>query len=94
MHVFSEIEKWQHKWRIPSQRMLIGEFGLARETRGARDYLKDLLEIFDYHRWSWCAYAYREDAWDAMDYELGEDITNMLNRSRRRLFQTIADQLD
>ena len=82
---------WQLENGIPSSRILVGEFGICREVPGAQQYLKDALEIFKEFGWSWCLFSFRDEEWDAMDYELGTDINNMLNRSVTPLFLTVAE---
>ncbi|NES20651.1 MAG: cellulase family glycosylhydrolase [Symploca sp. SIO3E6] len=88
--LLSPVADWQQKHGIPSSQILVGEFGLHREARGATRYLQDLISIFNEHGWSWTAYAFREEAWDAMDYELGDDFSNMLNRSSNPLFEVLS----
>jgi len=36
-----------------------------------RAYFTDLLTVLDGHAWDWASYAFREDGWDGMDYEVG-----------------------
>ena len=33
--------------------------------------LADLVQAFNQRQWHWAFYAYREDTWTGMDYELG-----------------------
>ena len=47
-------------------------FGVDRRSPGAALYLADLVRIFEAEGWHWAFYAFREDTWDAMDYELGD----------------------
>ncbi|WP_237276085.1 glycoside hydrolase family 5 protein [Tenacibaculum ovolyticum] len=65
------IIKWSKKNKIPSNRIWVGEFGCNRNINGAEEYLQDLISIFNKNKWHWSFYAYREDVWEAMDYELG-----------------------
>lgn len=65
------VADWQRRHRIPSARVLVGEFGVYRRNPGAAQYLQDSLTVFQQHRWHWAFYAFREDTWDGMDYELG-----------------------
>jgi glycosyltransferase involved in cell wall biosynthesis len=85
------VHNWQLDNNITSEKIFVGEFGVSRETRGANEYLTDLIDIMNSFGWNWCAYAFREDAWDAMDYELGPDINNMLNRKNESLFRLISE---
>lgn len=84
------VHGWQVMNNVPSNRILVGEFGITREVKGAENYLRDLLEIFDEFGWSWLLYSFRDEEWDALDYELGPNLGNMLNRSMTTLFQTVA----
>ena len=83
--------KWQVENGIPSNRILVGEFGISREVNGAELYLRDLLRIFGEFGWSWLLFSFRDEEWDALDYELGTDINNMLHRSHTKLFLTVAE---
>ena len=82
--------RWQQKHKIPSSRILVAEFGICREISGASQYLHDLVKIFSEFRWSWLVFSYRDEEWDALDYELGQDKDNMLDRSPTDLFLTVA----
>ena len=81
---------WQRKHGIPSSRIFVGEFGICREVPGACQYLQDLLDIFEEFQWSWLLFSFRDEEWDALDYELGSDTRNMLYRSPTELFSTVA----
>ncbi len=70
---FEPIRQWSQKHQIPRERIWVGEFGCNRHIDGVGDYLRDLIAIFNDHQWHWAFYAYREDTWEAMDYELGTD---------------------
>ncbi|MDB6095760.1 MAG: glycosyl hydrolase [Francisellaceae bacterium] len=65
------ISIFQKKYHIPNWKILAGEFGGHRTTRGLDIYFKDLISIFDKKQWHWAVYAFREDTWDGMDYEIG-----------------------
>ena len=84
------VVEFQRKYGIDSKRILVGEFGISREIQGSRRYLSDLLAIFAEHGWSWCLFSFRDPEWDSMDYELGEDMLNMLYRQASDLFLTVA----
>ncbi len=62
---------WAQRHRVPPNRILVGEFGCNRTVPGAKEYLGDLLTIFEKQRWHWAFYGFREDEWDGMDYECG-----------------------
>jgi hypothetical protein len=84
------VVEFQRKFGIDSKRILVGEFGISREVQGSKQYLSDLLAIFTEHGWSWCLFSFRDPEWDSMDYELGEDMSNMLYRHESDLFMTVA----
>lgn len=67
------VTDWARRHQIPANRILVGEFGCNRMVPGAKEYLNDLVAVFEKQRWHWAFYAYREDEWDAMDYECGTD---------------------
>lgn len=62
---------WAEENNIPNNRIFVGEFGCDRTMPGATEYLRDLISIFNQQKWHWALYAYREDEWSSMDYELG-----------------------
>jgi hypothetical protein len=68
---FKPIEDWCKKHQIPSNQIWVGEFGCNRHIAGIEQYLADLVAIFNAHNWHWSFYAFREDTWEGMDYELG-----------------------
>ncbi|XYI03550.1 cellulase family glycosylhydrolase [Sorangium sp. So ce1128] len=92
--MLSYISDWQKAHGVPSSRIYVGEFGVCREVRGAEQYLRDLVSIFGEKKWSWTMYAFREYTWDAMDYELGTDMANMLCRSKNPLFDVMAEHFE
>lgn len=67
-----EINRFQKNNNIPSNRILVGEFGAHRTSQGLPQYFKDLIDIFTGNGWHFAFYAFREDTWDGMDYELGD----------------------
>lgn len=85
------VRQWQLKHNIPSSRILVAEFGICREIPGASQYLEDLLSIFEEFNWRWLLFSFRDEEWDALDYELGGDIGNMLYRSASEIFMTVAN---
>lgn len=68
----SVVINFQSKHNIPSNRILVGEFGGYRKSLGLAKYFNDLITIFNKAGWHFAFYAFREDAWDGMDYELGD----------------------
>jgi len=63
---------WAKKHQVPANRMVAGEFGCIRVLSGCRQYLEDVLNVLDKKQAHWAFYSFREDSWDAMDYELGK----------------------
>lgn len=63
---------WAKKNRVPNNRIVAGEFGCIRILPGCRQYLEDVLKVMDDKQAHWAFYSFREDNWDAMDYELGK----------------------
>ncbi|MDR2398955.1 MAG: glycoside hydrolase family 5 protein [Endomicrobium sp.] len=66
-----EVHKFQTKYKIHNNKILVGEFGCFRKQKGIEKYFRDLISIFDKYEWHFAFYAFREDSWDGMDYELG-----------------------
>ncbi|MDP5110644.1 MAG: glycoside hydrolase family 5 protein [Rickettsiaceae bacterium] len=67
----SSVIAFQKNHDIPKHKILIGEFGGHRMSPGLEKYFEDLITIFNQHGWHFAFYAFREDVWDGMDYELG-----------------------
>jgi hypothetical protein len=65
------VADWQRRHSIPSSRVFAGEIGVVRTNAGATEYLRDLVGVIEQRGWHWAFYAFREDEWPAMDYELG-----------------------
>ena len=63
---------WAEKNNIPTERLVASEFGGYRKNPGTRQYMKDLISIFDHHDIQWSFYSFREDEWDGYDYEMGK----------------------
>lgn len=84
------VVSWQKKHSIPSHQMCVAEFGICREIPGAQDYLTDLVDIFAEFGWSWLLFSFRDEEWDALDYELGGNLSNMLYRSNCSMFHSVA----
>lgn len=62
---------WARKNGVPVSRMIAGEFGCMRQWADCPRYLEDVLTALDGDGVHWAFYSFREDVWDAMDYELG-----------------------
>lgn len=84
--LLGEVKNWQTKHRIGDQNIFVGECGVCREITGAQRYLFDMLDLFAEFKWSWAVFAFRDDEWDAMNYELGTDIQNMLPANETEFF--------
>ena len=65
------VYEFQKKYQITHNKILVGEFGCFRKQKGIEKYFEDLIQIFDKYKWHFAFYAFREDSWDGMDYELG-----------------------
>jgi hypothetical protein len=63
--------QWANSLGLPKQRLVVGEFGCLRRWPSCAAYLDDVLDVLEEEQVHWAFYAYREDAWDGMDYELG-----------------------
>jgi len=70
--IISPVADWQKQNNIPSNRIIAEEFGCHRTNCGAAEYLSDLIHIFNAQEWHWAFYSFREDTWDGMDYEIGD----------------------
>lgn len=65
------VVEWAERNHIPSNRILLGEFGCDRRVTGAKEYLADVVSAANKHEWHWAFYSFRAPDWDGMDYELG-----------------------
>ncbi|NVD07721.1 glycoside hydrolase family 5 protein [Vibrio sp. JPW-9-11-11] len=63
---------WANMHGIPTQHLVAGEFGCVRKMNSCATYLDDVITALDSNQLHWAFYSFREDAWDAMNYELGE----------------------
>lgn len=69
----SAVVRFQKTYNIASNKILVGEFGGHRMSVGLEKYFEDLIAIFNKEGWHFAFYAFREDTWDGMDYELGSN---------------------
>lgn len=67
-----EVINFQKINKIPNNHILVGEFGGDRRSKGLSQYFQDLIDLFQEQGWHFAFYAFREDGWDGMDYELGD----------------------
>lgn len=68
---FSPVRAWMKRHEIPASRIVASEFGVCRHHEGAAEYLRDLVSVFNEEKWHWAFYAFQEDGWTGMDYQLG-----------------------
>lgn len=64
--------QWAKQHGLDSRRLVVGEFGCMRRWPDCPAYLRDVLGVLEEARLHWAFYAFREDGWDGMDYELGD----------------------
>ncbi len=77
-------DAWAAIHHLPPSRLFLGEVGIDRRIPGAREYLRDALALASARRWHWAFYAFREDDWDGMDYELGTAPADPTSAAARR----------
>jgi len=65
--------EWTHRYNIPSSQIIVEELGCDRRVSGAKEYLEDIVSIFNKARWHWAFYSFRASDWDGLDYELGTE---------------------
>lgn len=63
---------WARKHGVPLNRLVTAEFGCIRTWIDCARYLDDVLTAVEQDGLHWAFYSFREDGWDAMDYELGD----------------------
>lgn len=69
---YQPVIEWTEKYKVSPHNIMVGEFGVYRQTKGAREYLSNSINFFNKQAWHWAFYAYREDdGHQAMDLELG-----------------------
>lgn len=68
--------EWADSRGIARNRMVAGEFGCMRRLPFCTQYLEDVLTPLEANNLHWAFYSFREDAWDGMDYELGDKKVN------------------
>lgn len=73
-----EVKDWQLRHQVADQNIFVGECGVCREVAGAERYLFDVLDVLAEFRWNWAVFSFRDAEWDAMNYELGTELGNML----------------
>lgn len=68
---FDSFFNWAHQQGLKPHQIVASEFGCFRRNKGCREYLSDLIAIFNQKQIHWAFYSYREDQWHGYDYELG-----------------------
>jgi Cellulase (glycosyl hydrolase family 5) len=63
---------WADAHGLARDRLMLGEFGCDRRVAGCAAYLRDVIAAAEAAHLHWAFYAFREDVWDGMDYELGD----------------------
>jgi len=71
IQTISPVNQWAEKHNISKNRIIAEEFGCDRRVKGAKEYLGDLITIFNKNGWHWAFYAFRSSDWNGLDYELG-----------------------
>lgn len=66
------VQHWAQSLSLPPEQIVMGEFGCVRMLDSCSQYLDDVLSYAEEKHYHWAFYSFREDAWDAMDYELGK----------------------
>jgi endoglucanase len=65
--------EWAQRYNIPASRIIAEELGCDRRVSGAKEYLEDIIGVFNEARWHWAFYSFRAPDWDGLDYELGTE---------------------
>lgn len=61
---------WAAAQGLPPTRVVMAEFGCMRRWADCGAYLSDVLDAVEARGGHWAFYAFREDEWEGMDYEL------------------------
>ncbi|MCP4256901.1 MAG: cellulase family glycosylhydrolase [Planctomycetes bacterium] len=67
------VVEWAQRYNIPTSRIIAEELGCDRRVSGAKEYLEDIVRVFNDARWHWAFYSFRSSDWDGLDYELGTE---------------------
>ena len=65
---------WAAAQGLPPTRVVAGEFGCMRRWADCGAYLVDVMDAVEARGGHWAFYAFREDVWEGMDYELPPDL--------------------
>ncbi|CAH1673546.1 Cellulase (Glycosyl hydrolase family 5) [Chelatococcus asaccharovorans] len=66
---------WAKTQGVAPNRVVAAEFGCMRLWADCGTYLTDVMDAVDARGGHWAFYAFREDVWDGMDYELPVGLT-------------------
>ena len=66
---------WAAAHGVPDNRIVAAEYGCVRQWVDCGAYLGDVLDVLKSRHGHWAFYSWREDGWDAMDYELAPEVT-------------------
>ena len=65
---------WAGAHGVPPTRVVAAEFGCMRRWPDCGTYLGDVIDAVERRGGHWAFYAFREDEWEGMDYELPTDM--------------------
>jgi endoglucanase len=69
---FADVERWAAGHNVSANRIVASEFLYDRRVPGARQYMADLIALYNRRGWHWAFYAFRPDGgWTGLDYEMG-----------------------
>jgi hypothetical protein len=74
--------------------IFVGEYGPMRWVPGGEQYLSDLMDIFEQHRWHYAYYAWRgdEEYFDGFNMEYGPDPDNHTSVENNLLLRVFTDR--
>jgi hypothetical protein len=86
----SPVDAFQAKYNIP---IVVGEWGAMRWQPGLEQYITHQLSLFEERGWSWLWYAWDDENWDELGFELqmGPDRDSLLYRPDTPAFRPIVD---
>lgn len=65
---------WAEAQGIPAAHVVTAEFGCMRRWADCGTYIGDVMDAVEARGGAWAFYAFREDEWEGMDYELPADL--------------------
>ena len=93
----SPVIQWQGTYGVPSERVVVAEFGCDRRVPGVGGYLQAVINICEDNGWHWAFYSFRQDGWPAMDYELWPNprlLVDEAGRSVNAVFRVLLDGIE